>query len=449
MALRTPLEAWINQKICPGTTKRLTREQLETYQLARLQEVIARVKAKSRFYREHLKHIDPCRLASVKDIQFLPFTRAEQLRENPNAFACVSQREIQRVVTTNTSGTTGEPKRFFYTAADQQRTIDFFRQGMGVFTKSGDRVLIMLPGQRPGSVGNLLGKALAALPAEAFQHNPYFSTLETRQFIQKENITVIVGTPVQILKLARYSNREAGKVTTVRNVLLSTDYVPKAIVQEVEAKWGCRVFNHYGMTEMGLGGGVQCQALAGYHLREADILFEIVDPESGEIVPDGEYGEVVFTSLTAEAMPLVRYRTGDISRFLPEPCACGTVLKSMDIVTGRVDGKVCLSNGTSFWLWELDEALFPLPFVLDFRACLSREQQAECLHICFRLTEKTATNWQDSVAKALRRIPALNLALNCGQLKLNIKQDEQKVEQLGAAKRTIEDLRPKQFCNRH
>ncbi len=78
-----------------------------------------------------------------------------------------------------------------------------------------------------------------------------------------------------------------------RTILLSTDYVPAAIVDVLENIWGCKVFNHYGTTEMGLGGGVECEAYRGYHLHEADMLFEIVNPETGEPVPDGEYGEVV------------------------------------------------------------------------------------------------------------------------------------------------------------
>ena len=100
-------------------------------------------------------------------------------------------------------------------------------------------------------------------------------------------------------------------------MLLSTDQAPAPLVAAIEQAWGCRVFDHYGTTETGLGGGVECEAHDGLHLREADLLFEVVEPATGRSLPDGEEGEIVFTTLTREAMPLIRYRTGDLGRLLP------------------------------------------------------------------------------------------------------------------------------------
>ena len=97
------------------------------------------------------------------------------------------------------------------------------------------------------------------------------------------------------------------------SVLLSTDRLPRAVIGAIEKAWGCDVYDHYGATEMGLGGGVDCRTHTGYHLREADFYFEIVDPLTGIPVSDGESGEVVFSTLTRTAMPLIRYRTGDVS----------------------------------------------------------------------------------------------------------------------------------------
>jgi len=99
----------------------------------------------------------------------------------------------------------------------------------------------------------------------------------------------------------------------LKAVLLSTDHVPLSLTRAVEQAWHCRVFNHYGMTETGLGGGVECEARRGYHLREADLYVEIVEPDGALPVPDGEPGEVVVTTLTRTGMPLIRYRTGDLS----------------------------------------------------------------------------------------------------------------------------------------
>jgi phenylacetate-coenzyme A ligase PaaK-like adenylate-forming protein len=126
------------------------------------------------------------------------------------------------------------------------------------------------------------------------------------------------------------------------------------------------------MTEMGHGGGVECEALAGYHLREGDLYFEVVDHETGKACPDGDIGEVVFTTLTRRGMPLIRYRTGDIVRMIPEPCPCGSILKRMDYVRGRWSGLVCLDTDCTLMVSEMDEVLFRLPGLLDYRATVSR-----------------------------------------------------------------------------
>jgi len=140
------------------------------------------------------------------------------------------------------------------------------------------------------------------------------------------------------------------------------------------------------MTEMGLGGGVDCEARCGYHLREADMLFEIIDPVSGECLPDGEYGEVVFTTLTRRGMPLIRYRTGDVSRFLTEPCPCGTRLRTLERITHRLDGRVRIGDQT-LTMADLDEAVLAIDGVLNFAATLTRENGHDCLHLEVKIAD--------------------------------------------------------------
>ena len=132
--------------------------------------------------------------------------------------------------------------------------------------------------------------------------------------IVEQEIDCLVGIPVQLLALARHPAAAMLPAGRLRSVLLSADYVPDAIVREISRVWGAAVFNHYGMTETGLGGGVECAHRCGCHLREADLYFEVIDPESGTLLLDGEPGELVVTTLTRKGMPLIRYRTGDLAR---------------------------------------------------------------------------------------------------------------------------------------
>jgi phenylacetate-CoA ligase len=149
----------------------------------------------------------------------------------------------------------------------------------------------------------------------------------------------------------------------VRSVLLSSDHVAASLRNGVADSWHCEVFEHYGMTEMGLGGGVDCGAHAGYHMREHELLVEVVHPDSGAPTAPGEVGEVVFTTLTRRGLPLIRYRTGDLSCIVPGRCACGSPLLRLDRIHGRIGGGI---GGLS--MAALDEALFAHPDVIDFSA---------------------------------------------------------------------------------
>lgn len=363
-----PLEPWIAAKSGhPGQP--LDREQLEWYQLEKLLETLELAAARSRFYRQALHCVDLSRIKALNDISRLPFTFPDQLRADPLAFVCVSQSEIDRVVTLPTSGTTGPSKRLFFTAEDQELTRDFFQIGMSVMVDPGDHVLVLLPGPLPGSIGALLQEGLSRMQVKTTVFGPVIDPAEVLRVMEQVKPDCLVGIPQQVLALTHYGQCGlSSSLKPLKSILLSTDHVPAAITEELERYWRCPVYQHYGMTEMGLGGGVDCAWRSGYHLREADLLFEIIDPQSGNPVPPGARGEIVFTTLTRKGMPLIRYRTGDAGRFLPDPCLCGSPLLRLEHIKRRLDAGALLPGGSVLWLDELDEVLFRLPGLVDFAA---------------------------------------------------------------------------------
>ena len=375
----TPLDGWIASKV-GSSVRPLDTCSLHAYQLERLNQTLALVQERSRFYRR-LLGARPRRLSSLNELQDLPFTTADQLRDSPNDLLCVSPDEVARIVTLPTSGTTGPPKRLFFSTADQELTIDFFQHGMSTLVARGDRVAILLPGTTPGSVGALLREGLARMDVEGIVLGPVKDPLDTLLAMSEQRVNSMVGIPVQALRLARLAWTRGDISLDIDTVLLSTDYVPRALAEAVEDIWECAVFNHYGMTEMGLGGGVDCQARDGYHLREADLLFEVVEPESSSRsarsapVPHGERGEVVFTTLTRSAMPLIRYRTGDVGSFVPGRCRCGTSLRRLAHVDARI-GSTATVCGLALTQGDLDECLFRFESIVDFRAALTCTDEA-------------------------------------------------------------------------
>jgi phenylacetate-CoA ligase len=235
-----------------------------------------------------------------------------------------------------------------------------------------------------------------------------------------------VGAPANVLMLAHFWNaRNRDRRLAPKAVLLSTDHVPLAISEALESLWGCKVYNHYGMTEMGLGGGVECQARMGYHLREADLYFEIIDPLTGQPVAADEPGEVVFTTLTRAGMPLIRYRTGDLSRFISGSCPCGTCLPRLEKVTRRLDGRVTFTAGgpgsPALYLADLDEALFGLPGVLNFSASLDPVDGAkDRLKLRLVVMPGADRDLTEQALFALETIPAIRAAWQAEALELRI-----------------------------
>ena len=286
------------------------------------------------------------------------FTTAEDLVSHGSDYVRVDADSIRRVVTLRSSGSTGERKKLYFTAGDLRRTVDFFRDGMRWLCAPGDKVAILMGSDSPDGLGKLLEEGLrelGALPSLLCLPRDYGETAEALRALRPDTL---VGLPVQIRRLALLTPDLRPKT-----VLLSGDYVSEAAVRTVERVWQTKVFSHYGLTESGLGFAVQCPLRLGQHVRADEFAVEIVDPDTGETLPEGRWGEIVFTTLRREAMPLRRYRSGDISRLLPGDCPCGTPGPRLDRVLGRAEELRKDIN-----IYDLDELLLDDDELLDYEA---------------------------------------------------------------------------------
>lgn len=395
----------------------LTLKHLRSYQLSKLRETIRYAKAKSPFYSARLSNVSIDDLTDLPQISQLPFTTASDLREDPGSFLTLPPHEIARIVTLRTSGTTGRAKRLFFTGEELEHTIDFFSSGMSTLVVPGEKVLILLPGDQPDSVGDLLARGLKRIGVEGVIHGPVTDVRRTVEEIVERRTDCLVGIPTQVLALARSKAGRAVPRGMIKSVLLSTDHIPEAIVNALTLAWRCRVFKHYGITEAGLGAAVDCIARNGYHMREADLLFEIVDPETGMPLVDGETGEIVVTTLTRKGMPLIRYRTGDLSRVVAAPCPCGSVTKRLAAIRERLDGRVVLADGNSLTIADLDEALFRMQEILDYTATLATNNGLDCLEVSLYVEgdEKAAAL---EAQQALKTVPSIASGISGGSLQL-------------------------------
>ncbi len=327
--------------------ERVDRETIEAIQLKKLNRLLAREKARGGFYRDL-----PERILSLEHLADLPFTTEEELAQNAPGLLLRSQAEIQRVLSDATSGTTGAAKRVFYTEGDLENTVRLYMAGLGELIFPGSVTLICFPFSGPFGLGELIAEAIERLGARPLKAGPLLSYGDYAALLERERPDSFVGMPVQLLSLLRVCGRGS-----LRRALVSGDACPESVVAGCEALLGSRLFPHYGSREMGMAGAICCQAHAGMHLRENAVIAEIVD-EAGRPLPRGERGELVITTVGMEAMPLIRYRTGDTTRILPGPCPCGSETARLDRIERKTGG---LSAAA------LDEILFADPALADCR----------------------------------------------------------------------------------
>lgn len=357
---RVKLENWIETI---EALPELTREGLESLQLRRLNETLARLKERGGFYKDC-----PAQLESLAQLQTLPFTTAEMLSASPGKFLLTSQAEVSRVISGATSGTTGPAKRVFYTAQDTEHTVGFFTYGISEMLTAGEKCLIAFPFTGPFGLGDLISQAVERLGAIPVRAGFGQTWAELCALVRETQPQTYIGFPVTLLSLIRMYAEDF----PIKRALVSGDACPEGVMAELENALGNRLYPHYGSRECGLGGAVTCPAFEGMHLRENHIIPEIID-ENGNVLPEGQYGELVITTIGADAMPLIRYRTGDRTRILP-PCPCGGVTKRIDTVSRR-EGAISVE--------ALDSMLFRLPELVDYRVSFGEKLTIEARALCF------------------------------------------------------------------
>ena len=368
---KTRLDNWICEI---ESLPELTREGLERLQLRRLNETLARLKARGGVYAGY-----PERLDSLDQLATLPFTTPAMLGKNPGAFLLTSQSEVSRVISGATSGTTGPSKRVFYTEADTEHTVGFFAAGIGEMLRPGEKCLIAFPFTGPFGLGDLIAKAVERLGGIPIRAGFGGSWEELCTLVSRSQPETYIGFPVQLLGLARMY----GRPFPIRRALVSGDACPEGVMDALEMVLGSKLYPHYGSRECGLGGAVTCPAFEGMHLRENHIIPEIIDAQ-GRVLPQGAYGELVITTIGMEAMPLIRYRTGDYTRILP-PCPCGGAPRRIDTVSRR-EGDISME--------KLDGALFSLETLIDYRASFDGKLRLEA-----RTLDGSGGDWLKNTAR--------------------------------------------------
>jgi phenylacetate-CoA ligase len=330
----------------------MPREALEAIQLRRLQTTLERAYATVPFYRKKFNEagVKPGDIKSLKDLRLLPFTTKQDLRDNyPFGMFAVPMDTVVRIHAS--SGTTGQPTVVGYTARDVNTWATLMARSLAAGGATRGDIIHNAFGYGLFTGGLGVHYGAEKLGASVI---PVSGGNTKRQITIMKDFgpTIITATPSYILHLAEIAS-ELGvdfKDLKFKYGIFGAEPWSENMREEIERKLHMKAVDIYGLSEViGPGVSIEChEAQRGMHIAEDHFIAEIIDPDTGDPLPYGETGELIFTSITKEAFPVLRYRTRDITAINPEPCICGRTLVRMNKVSGRTDDMLIIRGVNVF-----------------------------------------------------------------------------------------------------
>jgi phenylacetate-CoA ligase len=344
----------------------MSRRDLEELQLKRLKQTVREAYKNIPFYKDYFSKLNlrPADITSLKDIRKLPFTSREDLRENyPFGMLAVSKEQVVRLHTS--SGTTGKPKAIFFSRKDVDRAAELIARCLIMTGVKNDDVLqnMMTYGLFTGALVMHYGaEKVGVLVIPAGPGN----TKRQIALMQDFKTTTLHLTPSYALYLASVMHNEGldpQKDFFLRRAYLGSEPYSEETRKKIEKFFHIDVFNSYGLSEMnGPGVAFECGEKNGMHLWEDNFIMEIINPDTGEKLPDGEKGELVLTTLYREAMPILRYRTRDITMIIPGKCKCGRTHRRISRIIGRTDDMIIV-RGVNIFPQQIERVLMGIKAV--------------------------------------------------------------------------------------
>ena len=342
-------------------------------QLKLVNDQVQRLVASDNYFGRRLQEAGVTEVRTEEDFLALPFSEKEDLRNcYPLGVCAVDEREIVRIH--SSSGTTGTPVIIPYTAKDVDDWAEQFKRCYEMAGITADDRIQITPGYGLWTAGIGFQAGAEKLGAMVVPMGPG-NTEKQLQFMVDLQSTVIGATSSYALLLAEEVEKRGmrDRIALTKGVIGSERWGER-MRDRVKAGLGIQIYDIYGLTEVyGPGIGISCDAEDGMHYWDDYLYIEIVDPATGEPLPDGEWGEIVITTLVKEGAPLIRFRTHDLSRIIPGTCPCGSPFPRIDALQGRSDDMVKI-HGVNVFPRQIEEILQTFP-------ALSSEYQIRLSHL--------------------------------------------------------------------
>lgn len=370
----------------------LPREALEAIQLRRLKDTVERVYATVPFYRRRFEEagVKPSDIKTLKDMARLPFLTKQDLRDNyPFGMFAVPMDNVVRIHAS--SGTTGQPTVVGYTKRDIENWAGLMARALAAGGATRGDIIHNAYGYGLFTGGLGVHYGAERLGASVI---PVSGGNTKRQITIMKDFkpTIITATPSYLLHLAEVAE-EMGvtfRDLSFKSGILGAEPWSESMRVEIEAKLGLKAIDIYGLSEvMGPGVAIECrEAQKGLHIFEDHFIPEIINPETGEVLPYGETGELVFTSVTKEAFPVIRYRTRDITSLNPEACICGRTHIRMNRVSGRTDDMLII-RGVNVFPSQIESVLMQIDEIEPhYQLLVEREGTLDNLTVKVEISER-------------------------------------------------------------
>ena len=361
----------------------LPREELEKLQLKRLRRTMRHIMENNAAYALRFEGLAPEDLKDLSDLKKLPFITKDELREAyPFKLACAPKEDFVRFHMS--SGTTGTPVINPYTRADVEQWAEIMARCLSAATLTHKDVLQITPGFGLFNGGFGFHYGAERIGCFVVPIGPG-RTLMQLKFIKDFGTTALAAIssyPLRLIEVAKAEGFDLSQ-TKLRVGIFGAEVWSDETRKFIERELGIETFDIIGMTETGgVGLGIDCVAHDGIHVWEDHYLIEIVDPETGESLPDGEEGELVVTTLTREGLPLIRYRTRDITRIISRGrCVCGRTMARLARIKGRTDDMLKV-KGVNFYPRQIEEILMSHPEILpDYLIRIGKKEGKDFIEI--------------------------------------------------------------------
>jgi phenylacetate-CoA ligase len=360
-------ESWLKNHQLP---EKMNYEIFQEYKLYQLQQTITLAYNNSSFYKKKFDEygVSPSTLKTFADLEKFPFTYPEDISGNSYDFLCVSQSKVEKPVTFFSSGTTGIKKRIYFSENDVKNIMKFLAIGMNCVASTDEICQVIMPNSQGRGIGSILANSLMKNGMKAFATDIFSTSEEQIKKTIENKVTVWFGDTGTIYRITKECENKYDLKSLGMKILFPTiGNISQTMKEYLEKAWNCKVITHYGLTEAGWGLAVDCLSdTSGYHYDEIDTYIECLDPITSMPVDEGTPGELVFTTLGRESMPLIRYKSRDYATLKHGGCKCGRECDVLGHIIKRIGGYKSL-NGVEINPPMLEDTLFSCKELIDYR----------------------------------------------------------------------------------